>query len=494
MAMMLRADTTPLLEAVAANDTTRTIRETLRLLGERSLAPAKIAGRVGVTAMWGAADPHALSVLAVTGMVAEWMRAIPIGPEPGEDERRLYSAAYPLVQGFLAVAPAVRAGLNAPETLPQPLEPADIKHPGGAHGALADAFAKRDITAIQQILMGYYATGVDYRVIQEALYITLRHRYPADGFPLTFLLTASRVMDMAGWGDQTPALIHWYTPLLADQTPDTPAAQAARDYAANADHDLGWLRKRLSIPKDEFAGAQFREALFAGDATAACAATLTALRNGATPMGVAAGLALAAAERVNAAPAGDAAALLRAGQVLRYANAVHSATLHTQAPETWPLLYTAAATVNELRANAPAGPALAPSSASVPLGGGLIPAVLLRTFEQQVANGDAPTALATARRYTQMGHAPRALAGALGMVAAQSDATGGPNALSGHALPMVASAASEYLALPGALQTGGQNALLTASVRLAAELRGDHALSAQIADAVETQVGAATGR
>ncbi|HUY76592.1 MAG TPA: hypothetical protein VMV29_07455 [Ktedonobacterales bacterium] len=494
MAMLLRADTTPLLEAVAANDAPRTIRETLRLLGERTLAPAKIAGRVGVTAMWGDANPHALSVLAVTGMVAEWMRAIPIGPEPGEDERRLYSAAYPLVQGFLAVASAVRAGLNAPETLPQPLEPADIKHPGGAHGALADAFAARDVTTIQQVLLGYYATGADYRVIQESLYITLRHRYPAGGFPLTFLLTASRVMDMAGWGDQMPALIHWYAPLLADQTPDTPAAQAARDYAADADHDLGWLRKRLAIPKDEFAGAQYREALFAGDATAACAATLAALRSGATPMGVAAGLALAAAERVNAAPTDDPAALLRAGQVLRYANAVHSATLHTQESRIWPLLYTAAAAVNELRAGAPAGPALMPTSASVPLGGGLIPAALLRTFEQQVANGDAPTALATARRYAQMGHAPRALAGALGMVAAQNDATGAPDALSGHALPMVAAAASEYLTLPVALQGGGQNALLTASVRLTADLRGDRALSGQIGDAVEAQVSASAGQ
>ena len=208
MSMMLRADTTPLLEAVAAHDTPQTIRETLRLLGERTLSPAKIAARVGVTAMWGDADPHALGALAVTGLVAEWMRAIPIGAEPGEDERRLYAAAFPLVQGFLGVAPAVGAGIGAAPALPEPLEPADITHPDGVHGALAEAFAQRDITRIQQILLGYYATGADYRVIQESLYITLRFRYPAGGFPLTFLLAASRVMDMASWGDQVLSLIH----------------------------------------------------------------------------------------------------------------------------------------------------------------------------------------------------------------------------------------------------------------------------------------------
>src|SRR5579862_4539262 len=447
MATMLHADTTPLLEAVAAQDTPTTIRETVRLLGERNVKPAHIAARVGIAALWGNARPQALSVLAVAGQVADWMRAIT------QEDKAGLAAAYPLAQGALAVADAVKAGMREPHpSLPTPLEPSEIKHPGGVHGALADAFAQRNTERIKQILLGYYATGADYRVIQEALYTTLRFRYPAGGSPLTFALAASDVEDMAEWGDQTPALIHWYPPLMVDQTPDTPSAQAAQAFAAQPNNDLSWLRKRLSIPKEEAAGAQFRQALGGGNATAACAAVLTALQQGATPQGIGAGLALAAAERVNAAPAGDRAALVRAGQVLRYAHATHMAMLHTQATQTWPLLYTAACAVRELPAGAAINAQGISSSVSTPLGG-LMPDVLLRSLEQQMANGDVGSSLVSARRYIQLGHAPRALAGALGLTASLNDAVGMPDgALAAHALPLVAAAAAEYLALPAALQ------------------------------------------
>ncbi|MEO7000847.1 MAG: hypothetical protein ABI068_03505, partial [Ktedonobacterales bacterium] len=124
MAMMLQADTTPLLEAIAAHDTQNVLRETLRLLGQRQIAPGKIVARVGVAALWGGADPHAVSALSVTSRIAEWMRLMPLGPEPGEDDRRAYMPALPLAQGFLAVADAVGAGMREQQpTLPDPLEP-----------------------------------------------------------------------------------------------------------------------------------------------------------------------------------------------------------------------------------------------------------------------------------------------------------------------------------------------------------------------------------
>ncbi len=490
MATMLHADTTPLLEAVAAQDTAATIRETVRLLGARNVKPAYIAARVGIAALWGNARPHALSVLGATGQVADWIRAIPLGAESGDEAHRVYAAAFPLAQGFLAVADSVGAGLREPHpSLPEPLEPADIKHPDGTHGALAEAFSKRDVEQIRRILLGFYATGTDYRHIQEAIYTTLRFRYPTNGFPLTFALSASDVEDMAEWGDQTPALIYWFTPLMVDQSPDTPAAQAAQAFAAQPNNDLSWLRKRLSVPKEEAAGAEFQRAISGGNATAACSAVLTALKNGATPQGVGAGLALAAAERVNAAPTGDRAALVRAGQLLRYAHAVHMAMLHTQAAQIWPLLYTAACAINEAQPGAPTGGVLAISaSASAPLGG-LIPATMLRSLDQQIALGDLGSALATARRYIQLGNAPRGLVGALALAASLNDATGSADdALAAHALPMVTAAAAEYLALPAALRSGGQNALLAAGVRLATELRGGHSVADQVRAAIE-QIG-----
>src|SRR5258707_13942327 len=92
---------------------------------------------------------------------------------------------------------------------------------------------------------------------------------------------------------------------MVDAGPGAAPAEAARAYGATAEHDLGWLRKRLSIPKEEAAGAGFQRAVVAGDAAAACDAVLRALRDGATPIGVAAGPAVSAARQVEALPPGD---------------------------------------------------------------------------------------------------------------------------------------------------------------------------------------------
>jgi hypothetical protein len=488
MPMLVHANITALLDALAARDEDTVIRETLTLLGPEKVPPAKIAARVGIPAAWGGGDGHALSVLAVAGRVAEWMRAIPLGPEPEAEGRRQLGPALPLAQGLLAVADRVQTGLPEPHpTLPQGIPPADVKHPDGPLGALREALAAKDLERTRAILMGYYATGVDYRALLTLLYAALAHRYPESGHPLTFVVSGSRVLDMADWGDRVPAYIYWLTPLILTDTPDTTAGQAARDYAADAAHDLGWLRQRLSIPKEEAAGPAFQQALVAGVARAACDAVLQALRGGATPMGVAAGMALAAAERINGVVPGDRQGLLRAGHVLLYVNAVHTATTQTQNPEIWPLLYTAACAVNA--AQTPAA-GLAPESgaraaASVPVGG-LIAATMLRNFEQQLADGDTASALTLARRYLQMGHPARALAGVIGAVGATRDAAGAGDAA--HTLPLVAAAAEEYMNLPQALQGGGQNALLTAAVRLAAELTSGHALADRVRAAINVRL------
>lgn len=485
MVMTVFADTTPLLEAIAAADERRVTAETLRLLGPENVLPSSIAGRVGLPALWGGCDPHALSLYAVVGRVGEWIRAIPIGPEPDADARRRLTPALPLVQGFLAIAGAVRRGLPEPHpALPEPLLPGDIKNPDGALGELRDAFARRDLTQVRRVLHGYYATGTDYRAFLGALFATLEFRSPEGGHPTLFAHAGARVLDMAGWGGHVPPFISWYPPLMLDDAPDAPPAQAARAFAAAQEHDLGWLRTRLAIPKEEAAGAPYQQALLAGDATAACAATLAALRAGATPAGVTAGMALAVAGRINAAPEGDRDSLLRAGHALLYVHAIHDLMTRVQDPVIWPMLYTAASVANSARA-AGTGAALE-STAAVSrslLGGGLIAPTMLRAFEQQLGAGDTSTALATARRYVQMGHPSRALAGILGTVAALRDTTNG-GADTSHTLPLVAAAAQEYLTLPEALRQGGQNALLTAAIRLASELRGAHDVADRVRAAI----------
>ncbi len=486
MATTIYADTTPLLEAIAASDTDRILQETISLLGRQKVPAAKIAGRVGLAALWGNVDPHALTMLATVGRVSTWMRTIPAGPEPGDDVRRHLAPVYPLAQSFLAVADAVRKGLPEPHpSLPEPILPGELKDGQTVYSAIQDAYGRRDLNTIRALLMGYHATGADYRSFQTAIYGALAHRYPEGGHPLIFALSSCHILDMGEWGDNEPPMIYWYPPLMLDGTPDTSVAKAASDYATQTGHDLSWLRTRLSIPKEEPAGVAFQQALLAGDGVAACDAVLDALRSGATPRGVASGMSLAVAAHINAVPQGDSAQLMRVGHVLQYVHSVQLALRHTQETLVFPLLYTAACAVNSL------GPVGAPvvqgaGAAGTLVAGGLIPGVVLRSLEQQVAGGEVGGALATARRYIQMGHPPSGLAGILATGAAQHDVVGDEAAQ--HVLPSVTAACEAYLMLPGAIAERGQNALLTAAIRLAAEARGGTNLASRVSAAVEEAV------
>src|SRR5262249_44558123 len=152
----------------------------------------------------------------------------------------------PLVQGFLAVADRVRQGLPEPHpALPPALPPADVKHEQGPLGALRAALGGRDLEMAQRILMGYYATGTDYRALLSLLYAALAYSYSEGGHSLIHVMSGSGVLDMADWGDRVPAFIYWVTPLILTDAPDTPVAEVARSYAQRPEHDLGWLRTRL---------------------------------------------------------------------------------------------------------------------------------------------------------------------------------------------------------------------------------------------------------
>src|SRR5579859_5361086 len=195
MSAAVHADITPLLDALSASDEARVVEETLQLLGPGQVPPAHIAARVAIPAAWGGGDGHALLVLGAAGRVAEWMRAIPAGPEPGDEGRRKLAPALPLVQGFLAVADRVRAGLPEPHPeLPRPVMPIDLQAAGGVSGALREAFNARDNQRFGSILMGFYRTGTDYRALLAHLYSVLDFRYPTGGHPLIFAVGSSRVL------------------------------------------------------------------------------------------------------------------------------------------------------------------------------------------------------------------------------------------------------------------------------------------------------------
>jgi hypothetical protein len=168
--------------------------------------------------------------------------------------------------------------------------------------------------------------------------------------------------------------------------------------------------------------------------------------------------------------------------VLQYVHSVQLAMRHTQEQHVFPLLYTAACAVNSL--GAVGAPVVQGAGAGASLvAGGLIPGVMLRGLEQQAAAADVGGALATARRYIQMGHPPSGLAGILATVAAQRDVT--TEDAASHALPSVTAACEAYLMLPDALAEKGQNALLAAAIRLASELRSPTTLADRVRDAIE---------
>jgi hypothetical protein len=194
---------------------------------------------------------------------------------------------------------------------------------------------------------------------------------------------------------------------------------------------------------------------------------------------------LAAANQVNAVPDGDRARLLAAAQTLLYTHAVHVAMAQVQDPHVWPMLYTAAGAVNSLGGGAGTLEAAA-ARATVSVGaGGTLAATMLRSVEEKLGQGDTLTALATAQRYLQTGNPPRALAGVIGTIAARRDTTDAEGLL---AMPYVAAAAESYQMLPTALAGGGQNPLLTATIRLAGELRGPSGRAERVRAAIEERV------
>jgi hypothetical protein len=272
---------------------------------------------------------------------------------------------------------------------------------------------------------------------------------------------------------------------MMNAAPNLSFAQAAASYGSAPDHDLSWLRTRVAIWNEEAAGLNFQRALVSSDANYACEATLNALKAGASPRGVAAGMALAAANQLNAVPDGDRARLLAAAQTLLYTHALHVAMTQVQDPHVWPILYTAAGAVNALGGGAGTLEAAA-ARATVSVGaGGTLPATMLRSVEERLGQGDTPTALATAQRYLQTGNPARALAGVFGTIAARRDTSDAEGLL---AMPYVAAAAESYQMLPIALAGGGQNPLLTAAVRLAGELRGPSGVAERVRAAIEERV------
>jgi hypothetical protein len=455
-------DYAPLIDAVASASVDHIAREVVHLL-RRNVSPLFIIGNVGVPAAWGDTEGHPLCALAAGGHIADWARYIPSGGEQDDEEQRLLKQALPLTAALAFAAEAVKSGERTQPKLPEPLFPANITHPEGMGGALREAVRAGQAKRTEQLLLGYYATGTDYRSYLANVYRAISEHYTEDGHILLFAHRSSQVLDMAGWADKLPPFIFWLTPHLASARPDAPFLIDVWAFLSDPAHDLKPLRTRLAPANDAAAGAELRQAILHGSVEECCAAVLAALRNGARGPAVGSVIALAAARRFLNTAEGDASALSRAAHGLLIASAARTAAQQIQDVEVLPILFIAAAAINALRdvEQAKASQAIAPPRTSAGgLVGGMLAPLLLRSLEQQLESGEEQAAQTSAHRYLQLGHPARGLVAMIASVACQGDASSDQ----GHTLLLAQTAAEEYLALPPHLHSEGET-LLAVGVR-----------------------------
>ena len=279
-------------------------------------------------------------------------------------------------------------------------------------GALREAVRTGDATQTLRLLLGYYATGTDYRSYLMNVYRAITEHYTDDGHVLIFTHRSSQVLDMAGWADKLPAFIWWLTPHLANTRPDAPFLADIQAFLSEPAHDLKPLRTRLAPANDAAAGAELRQAILQGSLEETCAAVLAALQHGARGPAVGSVIALAAARRFLNTSESDADAALRAAHGLLVASAARTAVSQIQNVEVLPILFIAAAAINALRDVEPTElpQPTAQSRTSVgSLVGGILAPVLIRSLEQQLESGDEQAAQTSAHRYVQLGHPARGI-------------------------------------------------------------------------------------
>jgi hypothetical protein len=475
----------PLLDAIASTKVQHIAQEVVHLLKSK-VPPFFIIGQAGIPAAWGDSEGHPLCTLAAGGHLADWARSIPASAETATEDHHLYAAALPLTQALVLAAPAVKAGHRSHAALPAPLFPANITHPDGMRGALQQAVSEGQVQRTIQLLLGYYATGTDYRAYLANVYQALIEHYTGDGHTLIDIHRSSQVLDMAGWADKLPPFIHWLAPHLTatDNQPDFVAA--IQSFLSAPAHSLAFLRTRLSPAKNTAADTRLLQAILQGSLEETCTALFTALQEGAHPPAVGSIIALAAARRYLDAPEEDARAQALHNVLL--ASAARTAVSQLQEVEVVPLLFLVAATINTRRTDeqgkapkAASGTLGTARSASGTLAGGLIAPVLLRALERQLEEGEEAAAELSARRYLQLGHPPRGLVATIASVASQGDATSDQ----GHTLLLALAAGEEYLALPPHLHTSEGEMLLSVAIRAALGRSQGHSIAEAVRQAAQ---------
>lgn len=434
---------------------------------DASEAASVIIGRVGMIAAHGDPDGHVIITLTAAAMLCRLLHWLPLPPDVASE--REYELALPLLaQALIIAAPAVKAGHGVQPNYPDPFYPSALPQGKTVNDKMYEAVFNNDALLAERLLFGLYGTGADYRTMQVRPYEALATTFQDAGHPLIFAVRGYQLLDTVEWGDRAPNIIHWlapHLPLRPDANePDW--VDAVRNFANDPAHNLSSLRTRLSAPKNENALPLRRVILSDADTPRICQAVYDALMTGgASARAVGSVIALSAADIMQMIDDDDHERFIRTAHGLLFSAAVRLVFEQTREDVlVLPLLFTSAAYVNalhnEIAAHQTAQPARTPSPMG---GGGLIAASQLATLRDQLAAHDLAGASVTARRYLRLGHDPRALFGAIGIIAARADSS----ADQGHALQIVQAAGEEYRAWPPSLADTSIESFLQVALRAA---------------------------
>jgi hypothetical protein len=467
----LSLDLSALIDALVAGDKAQIMALAQNYL-QHGDNPEVLLGRVGMLAVKGDADGHPSMTLAAAAMLCRLLHTIP-DPIDAQAQERAKQRTLPLfVEPLLLAAPSVRAGNTASIDYPAPLFPSGLGEGHTVNEAMDTAVYNNDTQMVERLLLGLYGTGADYRALQARAYEGLATTFQDFGHPLMFAVRGFQLLDAVEWGDRVPAVIHWlapYLPLRPDKK-QPEWVETVRAYTSDPAHDVTGIRTRLSMPKDENALPLHALILSDADTTQVCQGVYDALMQGeASPRGIGSVIALAAADVMNRVGDGDREHFIHVAHGLLYAAAVRTMFREIQDVEVLPLLFTSAAFINALQKEIATQQeaterASAVAAASSIIGGGLIAASQLETFDAQLRARDLPGALTTARRYLTLGHDTRALFAVIALAAGRVDAS----ADQGHTLQIVQAAAEEFLTWPASLASTNHEMLLQVALRAAA--------------------------
>jgi hypothetical protein len=409
-------------------------------------------------------DNEGHAVLTLAAAAALCRRLISLRHVLSEDEQGQAVGLPLVVQALLAAAPAVKAGKDLDPTYPQPLFPSEIGPKETVSERLEKAVYERDVNMTERVLFGLFGTGADYRTLAIRLYDAISRAFQEDGHALLDVVRGAQVLDAVEWGPNMPNYIHWLAPHLPTHTEEPSWTQIVRSFLQEPQHSLDSYRTRLAAPQN--ANALPLRTLLLSEATTSqvCQGVYDALiKNGASASGLGSIIALAASDLIQNVGADDQELFVRTAHGLLFASAVRTTFVQAQEVAGLPLLFTAAAYVNSLHKDVGSPANTAQHARPGNAGGGLIAPTLLESLSSQIEAQDLTGALASARRYIQLGHDLYALFGAIGLAAAQVDAS----ADQGHALQIVLAAGDEYLAWPKELASTNIEGFLQIALRAA---------------------------